>query len=170
MQMTESEIVISYKAAKQKRRQIGILAELNCCKPNDIAKILEKNGVEVGIVGRPKKEQMVEQAPEEPVTPAVEEKAESKEETEQITEETTESVSCDIDVPAGYYQPGSYEYSRVGLPVCVRNVLIDKMKELSREMTDLRVEMDKKEKAFYEINDFLEMVNKGLYREEEPCK
>lgn len=41
MQMTVSEIRKNYMEAKYKKRQIGILADLNCCSKKDIEKILE---------------------------------------------------------------------------------------------------------------------------------
>lgn len=47
MQYTESEIVKKYNEAKYKYRQIGILADLNCVKREDIIEILEHNGVEI---------------------------------------------------------------------------------------------------------------------------
>lgn len=40
MQMTESEIVRSYKEAAEPARQIRILAQLNCCSQDDIARIV----------------------------------------------------------------------------------------------------------------------------------
>lgn len=40
MEMTNEEIIKSYKEAKNKSRQIKILAELNCCKQIDIKKIV----------------------------------------------------------------------------------------------------------------------------------
>ena len=40
MQMAESEIVRSYKEAAEPARQIMILAQLNCCSPDDIARIV----------------------------------------------------------------------------------------------------------------------------------
>lgn len=40
MQMTESEIVRSYKEAAEPARQVRILAQLNCCSPDDIARIV----------------------------------------------------------------------------------------------------------------------------------
>lgn len=47
MQMNESEICKNYKEAKQKKEQIKILADLNCCSNHDIAMILDKHGLEV---------------------------------------------------------------------------------------------------------------------------
>lgn len=40
MEMTNSEIIRSYNNAKNKQRQIGILADLNGCKRSDIEKIV----------------------------------------------------------------------------------------------------------------------------------
>lgn len=45
MQMTDNEIVKSYKKAQDRRKQIGILAELNLCTKEDIRIILRKAGV-----------------------------------------------------------------------------------------------------------------------------
>lgn len=41
MQMTVGEIQRNYKEAKNKKRQIGILADLNCCSRGDIEKIVK---------------------------------------------------------------------------------------------------------------------------------
>lgn len=49
MQMTNEEIIKSYKEAKNKQKQIKILADLNSCRPMEIKKIV---GVE-----EPKKEE-----------------------------------------------------------------------------------------------------------------
>lgn len=45
MQMTESEIKVSYQQAKSKKEQLKILAELNACTVEEIIKILVKNGI-----------------------------------------------------------------------------------------------------------------------------
>lgn len=47
MQMTDNEIVRSYQHAKNRTKQISILAELNACSKAEIRDILEKNGEEV---------------------------------------------------------------------------------------------------------------------------
>lgn len=54
MEMTNAEIIKSYKDAKNKATQIKILADLNCCRPADIKRIVgiteekkpEKNNME----------------------------------------------------------------------------------------------------------------------------
>ena len=45
MQMTNEEIVRSYKEAKHKKEQVGILAELNTCTRDQIIDILRAGGV-----------------------------------------------------------------------------------------------------------------------------
>ena len=44
LQMSESEIVSSYRTARDPRRQIGILAELNAVTPRVIREVLEEAG------------------------------------------------------------------------------------------------------------------------------
>ena len=45
MEMTNGEIVTSYRQAKHKTQQIGILAELNRCSNKKIMEILIKGGI-----------------------------------------------------------------------------------------------------------------------------
>ena len=46
LSMTPSEIVLSYRQAKDKRKQITILSELNACSKGSIIEILKANGVD----------------------------------------------------------------------------------------------------------------------------
>ena len=46
MQMTNEDIVRSYNEAKNKSKQIKILAELNCVSPSEIRMVLVNAGVE----------------------------------------------------------------------------------------------------------------------------
>lgn len=55
MQMTVEEIIRSYTQAKDKSKQIGILADLNGCDKEKIRSILRTRGVELPTKGRPKK-------------------------------------------------------------------------------------------------------------------
>lgn len=52
MQMSEKEIVRSYTNAKDKRSQVGVLAELNACPNDTIREILERNGISAPKPGR----------------------------------------------------------------------------------------------------------------------
>ena len=45
MQMNETEILGSYRRAENKKEQIQILADLNCCDNETIIELLKKNGV-----------------------------------------------------------------------------------------------------------------------------
>lgn len=56
MQMTVEEIIRSYTEAKDKSKQIGILADLNGCAKEKIRVILLSRGCQMPTKGRPKKE------------------------------------------------------------------------------------------------------------------
>lgn len=45
--MSESDICMEYRQAKNRKGQIRILADQNCCPPRVIKDILAKNGYEV---------------------------------------------------------------------------------------------------------------------------
>ena len=52
MQMSDSEIVRSYREAKDKRSQVGVLAELNACSKDYIREILKRSGIDAPKPGR----------------------------------------------------------------------------------------------------------------------
>lgn len=52
MQMTDAEICRSYREAKDKRSQVGVLAELNVCSKDLIREILSRNGIDAPKPGR----------------------------------------------------------------------------------------------------------------------
>lgn len=54
MQMTVEEIIRNYTEAKDKSKQIGILADLNGCDKEKIRSILRTKGVPLPTKGRPK--------------------------------------------------------------------------------------------------------------------
>lgn len=64
MQMSEQEIVRSYTNAKDKRSQVGVLAELNACPNDTIREILERNGISAPKPGR--KSQKTTEKPKKP--------------------------------------------------------------------------------------------------------
>ena len=45
MEMAAHEIVRSYKEAKDKKKQVSILSQINLCTPEDIKKILVEGGI-----------------------------------------------------------------------------------------------------------------------------
>lgn len=64
MEMTAHEIVRSYKKAKDKKKQVGILAQLNLCTPEDIKKILVEGGISWRELPRGKRTQSPPPTPE----------------------------------------------------------------------------------------------------------
>ena len=67
MTMQPGEIAIEYKQAKNKLKQVNILAEINQCPKAEIIRILQEQGVQVDgrllQTGRPKKKPTVEPQP-----------------------------------------------------------------------------------------------------------
>lgn len=47
MEMSDNEIIMSYKSAKSKTKQLEILADLNCCDKQKIVNILTQNGIQI---------------------------------------------------------------------------------------------------------------------------
>ena len=56
MQMSNEEIVRNYREAKDKAKQLGILAELNACDKQKIKDILTEGGIDYRSFPRSKKE------------------------------------------------------------------------------------------------------------------
>lgn len=55
MMMTEADICKEYREAKDRKAQVGILAELNGCTKEKIAEVLESAGIQAEGVSRKKK-------------------------------------------------------------------------------------------------------------------
>lgn len=58
MEMTDLEILRSYRQAKKKKEQITILSELNCCSKEKIIEILKNNGIQKQELPRNRKKKM----------------------------------------------------------------------------------------------------------------
>lgn len=63
MQMTENEIVKSFRNSDKKREQIRILAELNVCSREKIREILLRNGIMESELPKPPGKKTVEKKP-----------------------------------------------------------------------------------------------------------
>ena len=61
MQMDEKEILFRWSRSEQDKEMIKILAELNCCSTQEIAEILQRNGIEVKT--RRKKKMQIKKIP-----------------------------------------------------------------------------------------------------------
>ena len=76
--MSDEEIVRNYREAKDKKKQVGILADLNVCKPEEIIEILKRGGVPHYALPRkssprlvePKQEQQMQEKPKQEPTRA----------------------------------------------------------------------------------------------------
>lgn len=74
MQMSEEEIVIDYKQAKNKKAQVEILADLNACSKEQIIEILKRNGISSKELPRERKKAVAEPEQKEVKQEAVKEK------------------------------------------------------------------------------------------------
>ena len=123
MQMSEKDIVRSYTNAKDKRSQVGVLAELNACPKDTIREILERNGISAPKPGR--KSQKTTEKPKKPKAQLTEEakkaagllkneeseKVGTKSETRELkTERTKEEEDLGINIDAATYWTGMDDY------------------------------------------------------------
>ena len=92
MEMTNGEIVSSYKQAKHKAQQIGILAELNRCSNKQIIEILLNGGIPLKSFNRFK-----DVVPAE--TPCID--ASEEQELVAVPEDTEEPVQSEEQLPSG---------------------------------------------------------------------
>ena len=78
MVMDAGQIVREYRAAKHKRHEITVLAQLNCCRESEILRVLEEGGVPPKEMPRKKRKPEPETAAAAPETmDAATEKAEA---------------------------------------------------------------------------------------------
>lgn len=120
MQMSEKEIVRSYTNAKDKRSQVGILAELNACPKDAIREILERNGISAPKPGRKS------QKKEEPKKPKAKLTAKGKLLLKNEEPKTTDCKDCVMEKCCGYgksdgehcdaFTPKGSESSKVSAP------------------------------------------------------
>lgn len=99
MQMSEKEIVRSYTNAKDKRSQVGVLAELNACPNDTIREILERNGISAPKPGRKS------QKKEEPKKPKAQLTAKGKLLLKNEEPKTTDCKDCAMSKACGYGKP-----------------------------------------------------------------
>lgn len=116
MEMTNGEIVTSYKQAKHKAQQIGILAELNRCSNKKIIEILLNGGIPLKSFNRFKDLVPVSASNVEDLVPASASNAEDTEaeeyEPEEVQEEQEdeeETVQTEEQLPSDETDKGIYE-------------------------------------------------------------
>lgn len=69
MVMSKDEIVVRYKQAKEPAKQIGILADLNCCTKEEIAEVLREAGFKLKGYKKIETPEAAMQQPETPEEP-----------------------------------------------------------------------------------------------------
>ncbi len=153
MQMTTEEIIRNYTEAKDKSKQIGILADLNGCDKEKIRSILRTKGVPLPTKGRPKKETVekvtwLKEDPkiedlvqkdefESPIRPmkATIKGGQVKKITFKNIDTGEETVACAEEKPF--------------IPEVVKGLVIERISQIEFEITKLKLDKE-------ELEDFLE--------------
>ena len=126
MEMSNEEIVRRYKLAKNKRSQVNILAQLNCCSKDEIIEVLKQEGItdkqlpraERSDKGKKKSGEPAEEAKETEITAPL-----ANQETNSQEEEKNKLNSSTVDV----------------------NILIIENDELRKQLALIRLENSKLE-------------------------
>ena len=126
MEMSNEEIVRRYRQAKNKRSQVNILAQLNCCSKDEIIEVLKQEGItdkqlpraERSDKGKKKSGEPAAEAKETEITAPLE-----KQETNSQEEEKNKLNSSTVDV----------------------NILIIENDELRKQLALIRLENSKLE-------------------------
>lgn len=158
MQMTVEEIIRSYTQAKDKSKQIGILADLNGCDKEKIRAILISKGCQMPTKGRPKKE-TVEKVTWPKEDPKIEDLVQKDEfespirpmkvtikggHVKKITfkniDTGEETVACAEEEPLE---------EKPFIPEVVKGLVIERISQIEFEITKLKLDKE-------ELEDFLE--------------
>lgn len=164
MQMTVEEIIRNYTQAKDKSKQIGILADLNGCDKEKIRSILRTKGVPLPTKGRPKKE-TVEKVTWPKEDPKIEDLVQ-KDEFESpirpleatikggVVEKVTfinKDTGEKITQVFGETKPNGEQpiEAKLFIPEVVKGLVIERISQIEFEITKLKLDKE-------ELEDFLE--------------
>ncbi len=124
MQMSNEEIVRNYREAKDKAKQLGILAELNACDKQKIKDILTEGGIDYRSFPRSRKEKAaapdVKQAKAKPVK-----------EKQAAVEKKPVNTQCGGDKPTKKEEP---ENRKIFIPEIVKQAVTEKMIQVQESM------------------------------------
>lgn len=106
MEMSNEEIVRRYRQAKNKRSQVNILAQLNCCSKDEIIEVLKQEGItdkqlpraERSDKGKKKSGEPTEEAKETEITAPLE-KQETNSQEEEKNKLNSRTVTIDVNMP-----------------------------------------------------------------------
>ena len=168
MQMTVEEIIRSYTTAKDKSKQIGILADLNGCDKEKIRAILISKGCQMPTKGRPRKKststkRTTSTKKKEPTsTEKTVESLVKKDEFESPLRMLTATLNKDGLYNVDFKNVDTGEVFTVDMIEAVENfqhrpTLPDKVKELVNErLTQIEVQIMQLNMDKEELEDFLE--------------
>ena len=154
MQMTVEEIIRNYTQAKDKSKQIGILADLNGCNKEKIRAILISKGCQMPTKGRPRKtststKRTTSTKKKEPTstekynaTIEIEYDNDTKQTVEVTDIEAEELLGNTLNLLA--FTPSQ----PLTLPDIVKNMIKDRLRDIEDEMLKLRLDKE-------ELEDFL---------------
>ena len=130
MMMSTEEILYSYHNAACRTKQIGILADLNACSRDEIARILEENGEEI-----PKRKYSKRKKPaQQDEVQQVEQKEEPAAEPEKAVEHI---------MAAG------------AVPDFIAQILLEKLDEIDGKLAEAEKAKKEYESQYYTITDYL---------------
>ena len=161
MQMTEGEIISSYRQAKEKGKQVTILAELNACTKGQIEDILTEAGYLKN--GKPRKGPVPKNAIK-PVAGAKPEKPKTEKSPKIKAVRIAPKEEKPINTPSGY----------VPVTRSVRNTMNQKLLDMRENINRLTIEHDKlgrdiaRSQADYD--DFFGFVMKTVVKEDDDGK
>lgn len=144
MQMSNEEIIRSYREARDKRKQVEILSELNACDVQEIRDILAEGGMDHRSLPRSRRKEKAaapEPGPEKAKTAkAKEEPAKAKQAAVQEKPVTTQCGGDDPDQKE--------EERKIFIPEIVRQAVTEKMIQVQESI-------DRDSADLWELNNFL---------------
>lgn len=162
MEMTEEEIVRSYRLARNPQKQIGILADINATNTTEIRKILEKRGAiargpvivpkdgleeSVKSAEKPEKRKYTRKPKEEDTSQKVSSAKKIAEKLNELSGEQRVEVLKE-DVKAGN---GS------SLPDFIKEALQHEIAAISADIADLTVEIERKKAKREAIEEYIRL-------------
>lgn len=125
MQMSNEEIVRSYREAKDKAKQLGILSELNACDKQKIKDILAEGGIDHRQLPRSRKEKAADERPGKAKTT----KARTAKEKQAAVQEKPVNTQC-----GGDNTTERPEDPKIYIPEIVKQAVTEKMIQVQESM------------------------------------
>lgn len=169
MEMSEEEIVRSYRQAANPKKQIGVLAELNLTNTSEIRKILERNGAmarkteKKGLISKGDLDQIVKEA-EKPKRKYTRKNTETVKENCRSAKKVTEMLN---KIGEETQEEKVLEDEKImpehgsSLSEVIRESLEHEISALSAHIADIMVEVERLKAKREEIEAFLKKYEVG---------